>query len=941
MKRGTTRRGFLRGTALLTAGGAAASAACKTGASGAQGARAPGSATAEAAVSGVVVRCEVNGEPRQIRAGGDRLALDVLRDELGLRGAKRSCGKGVCGACTIQLDGRPVASCLLPAVALHGRSLTTVEGLAAGADGLHIMQRAFIGEDALQCGFCTPGFVVEAAAFFEHWRAEQGRVAPSREAIARALSGHLCRCGAYQAIYRAVEAACRGDYDRPGGQSPRYEAADKVRGAAIYTVDVVLPEMAHARILRSPLASAEILDLDWSAALAMPGVLGVVPLVGSADQVRYVGQELLAIAAETEVQAERALAAVVIEWREKKPVLSLEEAMQEDAPIVYARGQSRRSPKNHSEGPTLPMTWRGNVRGPFKIASHHRMLARWTGKEGHHQAAVEGRYRTQTQVHTCLEPHACVARWTPSGQLQVWMSTQAVRHMGEDLARRFDLEVADVEVRADHIGGGFGSKATLRPEATAAVELARLLQRPVRLVLDRREEMTVAGLRPQVRTDLVAAISRRGDLAIKARAYADGGAAIGSATTPLMRIMYPQARLDLQDFDVTTHTPPGCPFRGPGGPSAFFALESSIDALAHEVGEDPIALRRRWNQNDARDRVYRWADDLSDWTGRPKPQADRGRYRRGLGIAAAAWPYLTMPGSRIRLDAGPEGIVVSSATQDIGTGTRTLLADLVADGLGIDRARVRVDIGSSRAVHGPMSAGSRTACTVGPAALDALRQLKEELLEVAQGKLRMRRAWVIDGGIRDSQRFVPWAELLRQTPVITVIGKRRRDRGGFVTPPLGGVSIGRYLSAAAQVSRVEVDTLLGRVRVIETWVGVSVGRIYNPVLARNQVEGGVLQGTSYGLYEERRLDPRRGFSLSVGLEDYRIAGISDSAPVHVDLLPGGFDNVEGGGVGLSELCTLPSLAAIANAVWHATGWRPREMPLRPDRVLEGLSVQGG
>ncbi len=939
MKRGTTRRGFLRGTALLTAGGAAASAGCKSGAPGVRGARAPGSAGSGEAAAGVAVQCEVNGESRQLRADADRLALDVLRDDLGLRGAKRSCGKGVCGACTIQLDGRPVASCLLPAVALHGRSLTTVEGLATGADGLHTIQRAFIGEDALQCGFCTPGFVVEAAAFFEDWRAEQGRVAPPREVIADALSGHLCRCGAYQAIYRAVEAACRGDYDVPGGQSPRYEAADKVKGAAIYTVDVDLPEMAHARILRSPLASAEILELDWSAALAMPGVLGVVPLIGSAHQVRYVGQEILAIAAETEAAAERALAAVVIEWREMPPVLSLEEAMQENAPVVYARGESRRSPSNHSEGPALPMSWRGNVRGPLKIGSHHRVLARWTGKDGHHRAAVEGRFRTQTQAHTCLEPHACVARWTSAGGLEVWMSTQAVRHMGEDLARRFGLEVADVEVRADHIGGGFGSKATLRPEAIAAVELARLIERPVRLVLDRREELTVAGLRPQVRTDVEAAISRRGDLAIKARAYADGGAAIGSATTPLMRIMYPQARLDLQDFDVTTNTPPGCPFRGPGGPSAFFALESSIDALAHEAGEDPIAMRRRWNQNDARDRVYRWTDNLSEWTGRPKPQADRGRYRRGIGIAAAAWPYLTMAGSRIRLDAGPDGIVVSSATQDIGTGTRTLLADLVADGLGIDRARVYVEIGSSRAVHGPMSAGSRTACTVGPAAEDAVRQLQEELLELAQGKLGMRQAWVIGGGVRDSQRFVSWSELLRQTPVITVIGKRRRDRGGFVTPPLAGVSIGRYLSAAAQVSRVEVDTLLGRVRVIETWVGVAVGRIYNQTLARHQVEGGVLQGTSYGLYEERRLDPRRGFSVSVGLEDYRIAGIGDCTPVHVDFVPGGFDDVEGGGVGLSELCTLPSLAAIANAVWHATGWRPREMPLRPDRVLAGLRMK--
>lgn len=937
MTTGTTRRGFLRGTALITVGGGVAASGCKTTALESEGTHAPAVEADGASVDTVPVECEVNGQKEALRVGGDRLALDVLRDDLELRGAKRSCGHGACGACTVQVDGRPVVSCLMPAVALHGRSVTTVEGLAKGSDGLHPVQRAFIGEDALQCGFCTSGFVVESAAFYDRWRKEKGAAVPSDEEIAEALSGHLCRCGAYLSIYRAVAAACRGDYDEPGGDGPRYEARDKVTGAAKYTVDVALPQMAHAKILRSPYAAAELRSLDWSAALDVPGVLGVVELLNAPASVRYVGQEILAIAAETEEIAARALSAVEIDWRIKNHVLSIEAAMAEDAPVVFPRGEARRSPANHSEGPALPMVWRGNLRGPGKLFSHRRGLARWTGRDGNHKAEVQGRYRTQTQVHTCLEPHACVARWGASGGLEVWMSTQAVRHMAEDLAERFGLKVSEVEVHADHIGGGFGSKATLRPEAIAAVELARVTLRPVRLVLDRREEMTVAGLRPQVRTDLRAALGKADDLAIKARAYADGGAAIGSATTPLMRVMYPQSRLDLQDFDVTTNTPPGCPFRGPGGPSAFFALESSIDELAHTTGDDPIELRRRWNQNEARRRVYDWAEALPAWKDRSEPQHDRGRYRRGVGLAAAVWLYLTMPGSRVKLDAGPGGIVVSTATQDIGTGTRSLLADVVASGLGIDRRRVSVEIGSSRAVHGPMSAGSRTASTVGPAAEDALRLLKEELLEVAQTKLRMRRAWAVPEGVRDSARFLSWAELLDESPVITVVGKRRRDRGGFFAPPIDGLAVGRYLSAAVQVSQVEVDILLGKVRVLQSWTGLSVGRIYNPLLARSQVEGGLIQGMSYALYEERRLDPRRGFLVTAGLEDYRIAGIGDCGPIHVEFIPGGFENVEGGGVGIGELSTLTPLPTIANAVWHATGWRPRRMPLRPDRVLEGLN----
>jgi xanthine dehydrogenase YagR molybdenum-binding subunit len=930
----TTRRGFLRGSALLTAG--AAAACSKATVPEGEAVRAPGSAGAtEAAAETIGVDLEVNGAAKKIQASGDRLALDVIRDELDLKGAKRSCGHGACGACAIDVDGRPVASCLMPAIHLHGRTVTTVEGLAEG-DALHPVQRAFIGEDALQCGFCTPGFVVEAAAFYRTWRAENGRAEPSRAQISEALSGHLCRCGAYAAIYRAVAAACRGDYDAPtSGAGPRYDAREKVTGAARYTVDVALPGMAHAKILRSPIAAGTIRAIDTAPARRVPGVLAIVELIDASKAVRFVGQEILAIAAETEEAASRACAAVLIDWDERPAVLSLEAALEEGAPVVFPRGK-KNNPANHSEGPAAPARWDGNVRGPLKLFSHRRALARHTTREGHHVAAVDGRFRTQTQVHTCLEPHAIVASWRTKTRLDVWMSTQAVRHMGEDIAHRFGLEVKDVEVRADYIGGGFGSKATLRPETVAAVELARASGRPVRLALDRREEMTVAGVRPQVRTDVTAAISDVDDLALKVRAYADGGAAIGSATTPLMRLMYPQSRLDLHDYDVTTNTPPGCPFRGPGGPSAFFALESSIDALAHEAGLDPIAARRRWNRNPGRERVYDWADRLSAWRDRPPPQADRGRYRRGVGIAGAAWLYLTMPGSRVKLDADRGTITVTTASQDIGNGTRSILADVVSQGLGLDRARVDVDIGTSRAVHGPMSAGSRTACTVGPAAEDALAQLKEELVEVAATKLGMRRPWAVDAGVRDDSRLLTWAELLDVAPPISVIGKRRRDRGGFVSPPIQGIAIGRYLSAAAMVAEVEVDTLLGRVRVLNSHMGISVGRIYTPTLARSQVEGGVIQGISYALYEERRLDPRRGFLVTAGLEDYRIAGIADVGEIHVDFIPGGFDNVEGKGIGVGEICTLPPLAAIANAVWHATGWRPRQTPLRPDRVLEGL-----
>ncbi len=940
---GTTRRGFLRGTALVTASTAAA--ACGPNTLRGETTKTPGSPSGEGssaaagALEQVPISLTVNGKPASVTVDGDRAALDVLRDDLELTGCKRSCGHGACGACTVTVDGQPVVTCLLPATSLHGRQVGTVEGLA-GPAGLHPIQRAFIGEDALQCGFCTPGFVVEAAAFHDRWRAEQGAQAPPREVIAAALSGHLCRCGAYESIYRAVAAACAGRYDSGEPTGPRYDAREKVTGAARYTVDVRLPNMAHGRILRSPHASATARSIDWSKALALPGVLGVIELLDDSRVVRFVGQEVAAVAAVDESTAQAALAAIEVDWEVRAAVFDIDSSLAEGAPLVYATRRAKKSPANSGEGPMLPARWRGNLRGPLKLFSRRRGAAKRDADPAL-DTVLASRFETHTQAHTCLEPHACVADFR-DGALKVWLSTQAVRHVAEDLAERFELAPRDVEVVAEYIGGGFGSKATLKTEAIAAVELSRRVGRPVRVALDRREELTVGGLRPSVRTELSLGVGRGGRLAVKARSYGDSGAAVGSATTVMMRIMYPQAELDLEDYDVLTNKPPGCPFRGPGGPPAYFALEQSVDELAHRLGEDPIALRQRWNENPARARTYEWALGHPAWRDRPPPQPDRGRYRRGVGVAAASWFYLTMPSSRVQLDAGRDGVVVSTACQDMGNGSRTVLAAVVSEALKIPRARVDVRIGTSRAVSGPMSGGSRTACTIGPAALDAVGKLKEELIEVARTRFGMPGGARSRGdeGVRQGGRMLTWAELLERAPAITVVGKRGRDKGGFFLPPIQGVAPGKYLSGAVQITEIEVDTLLGRVRPVNTWMALSVGRIYNPVLARSQVEGGIIQGASYALYEERRVDPRHGYLLTGGLEDYRVAGISDVGEIHVDFLPGGFENARGRGVGIGELCTLPALASISNAVWHATGWRPRALPLSPDRVLRGLAAGG-
>lgn len=933
----TTRRGFLRGS-IGTAGAAlVVDGACsrRLDVDGAVGTRAPVAAEAGERVD---VAATVNGKARRLQVHPDDSALDVVRKELGLTGSKLGCGHGACGACTMQLDGTPVSACLLPATALEGRSVVTVEGLAE-AEALHPVQRAFMAEDALQCGYCTPGFVVEAAAFHDAWRKEHGTKEPSRDEVAAALAGHLCRCGAYAQIHAAVQGACAGRFDAPGVEAPRYDAQEKVTGAAAYTVDLHPEGMLWAKALASPHASAIVKKLDYTRALAVPGVRGAITLLGETRKIRYAGQEIMALAAVDERIAEEALGLVEVEYEVRPAAIGMAAALEPGAPVVYEARSDRKHPPNSSEGPLLPEAWEGNLRGPMKLfgkkeGKARRALEAARKGEG---TLVEDTFTTQVQCHTCLEPHAALAEWHGDDELTVHLSTQSVKHMAHEIADRWGLKEGKVRVLARYVGGGFGSKATLTTETVIAVELAKVCGAPVMYALDRRQDLMIGGNRPGAKTEIALATDAAGMLtAMRSVTHNDSGAAVGGVVGMMHRIVYPEAPREILDYDVINHAPPGKPFRGPAGPQAYWALEQAVDQLAHVRGEDPVALRRRWDPNPARNALYTWVEALPEWRDRPAHKADKGRYRRGVGLAAAAWFSFTEPRSRIQIDAGPDGIVASTAAQDMGNGTRTSIASTIAESLGVPMRDVEVRLGDSRYVHGPMAGGSRTTASVVPSSQHAAEQLKEELVDLARKHFGLSGARAAAGGVAHSGGLVPWKEVLAVSPTISVIGRRKRDEGGYFLPPMMGIAIEKALAGSVQVVEVEVDTRLGRLRVLRAWGGFGVGRIVSPALARSQAQGGIIQGISYALYEERRLDPRRGFLLSGGLEDYRIMGIGDLPEIHVHFDETGYEKIRGRSVGLGELVTLAPAAAIGNAVFHATGWRPHELPLRPDRVLQGV-----
>ena len=395
----------------------------------------------------------VNGLKVDLPEGDDDLLIDVLRGPLGLTGTKPVCGAGVCGACTVLVDGAAVVSCLMPAKALAGKTIVTVEGI--GVEGLHPVQRAFMAQDALQCGFCTPGFIVEAKAFYDEWRAAHGATSPSREVIGEAFSGHLCRCGAYDNIYRAVADACAGVYDQREPEAPRVEARDKVTGAAVYTLDIRHAGQLEGLILRSPHARARVVTLDFAQALALPGVKAAVSLLDDDQTVSFVGEAVAAVAAVDRATAARALAAIAATYEKLDAAVGPDAALAAGAPVLFPKGKGVKH--NAGEGGNSPAGWSGNLRGPVSAFSLRRKAAQKaiaSARAAGDPLLVEAVFRTSAQQHNSLEPHVAVARFE-GADLIVEVSTQGVSALAGAIAKRFKWEPARVRVLANHVGGGF------------------------------------------------------------------------------------------------------------------------------------------------------------------------------------------------------------------------------------------------------------------------------------------------------------------------------------------------------------------------------------------------------------------------------------------------------------------------------------------------------
>lgn len=891
------------------------------------------------------MKTTINRKEYEFDLSPNTAAVDVIRDEAGLTGTKFVCGSGVCGACTVLVDNSPMCSCLLPAARLEGKSVTTVEGHVSADGELHPVQKAFMAHDGLQCGYCTPGFINAGIAFYNTWTKANGKTTPSRDTIAAALAGNLCRCGAYQGIYAALQAACEGKYDSvPTSQVPfhRVEALEKVTGRAKYTTDIKIDGMGYAKVVRSKYPFAKVKSIDFSAAEAVDGVWAVLDVLADDERtVRFVGTPIAAVAAADANTAEYAASLIKVDYEVYEAVTSFKKSRA----ATNANAEASFRSKVHG-GLPVPSKWTGNTRS-YRISLTSNKPLRAARQMRRARASsddflVDNKFKTGSHAHTPLEPHGALANWNGS-RLTLYASTQRIQQLYDTVKKRYDLDDSQLEVICEHVGGGFGSKGDDYPEIWITIDLANLAGRPVRLILDRGEVVAYSGHREESEFDVGLLSNKDGDFrSMQMEAYSNAGHAIEGNAGTIAALFYPAWPQAVNDHGVVTHQPTAKAFRGPGGVNGAFALESVVDDMAHKIGIDPLELRRKWDTHPQDQQLFDYLEEVPAWQSRDRVKADSGRYKRGVGLAMGHWPHLYMPKAQVRVSAGKDGLSVESGIQDIGQGSRTVLGKALAEAFGLDITDplIRIKTGRETDLASPQTGGSRVSSSVYPTAQDAARQVQAQIVS----KLGLQAATTGPEGISHAGGKMSWQEAIAQLdgPLEAVATRGRDSKGAGITGLIdldgNGLYIGLGPSTMAVISEVEVDTRLGKIRVLRTWSAVAAGRIFLEEAARSQIYGGMTMGIGYALYEDRQIDEATGHTITMTLEDCRLPGIGDMPEMEVVFMPDGFDHVSGGGVGIGEVSMVAAPASIANAVYHATGWRPTSLPIRPSDVIEGVNL---
>jgi putative selenate reductase molybdopterin-binding subunit len=881
--------------------------------------------------------------------------LRTFLHQLGWFGVKKGCDAGDCGACTVLVDGDPVHSCLFPAFRAENSAVTTIEGLAQG-DALHPMQQGFLDAQGFQCGFCTAGMIMTAVSLSPEQRAD----------LPRALKGNLCRCTGY----RAIEDAIRGEHlieeDAPGASCGRSLPAPAgpaiVTGQPLYTVDIAVAGLLHMKLRRAPLAHARIRTLRKDKALSYPGVHAVFTwedapahLYNSGRHedyrldpddtvvldriVRFAGQRVAAVVAETEAAAEAACRLIEIEYEKLPAVFDAAAALAEGAPVVHDKGAGSR------------------IQAPARnlLADIHGTVGDPASGLAEAEFVHAGTYEPNRMQHCHIETHACISWLDADGVLTLRTSSQTPFLTRDALARIFALDPAKIRVFTARIGGGFGGKQETLTEDICALATLQT-GRPVKLEFTREEEFIGASSRHAMRIDVTAGARSDGTLsALRMKVLSNTGAYGNHGAQVLFHgcgeaiAIYRCANKSVDGAVAYTNLPPSGAFRGYGLSQTVFAVESAIDEVCRGLKMDPFEFRLRnaVRPGDAMISVQTSYDDvefgsygLDQCLSLVRDGLARGNgaappagtdWLVGVGMAMSMLDCAPPGGhrseARIALEAdGCYRLAIGSA--EFGNGTATVHRQIAATILGTLAARIRV-VSSDTAATGYDTGtyGSAGTVVAGKAIELAAQALRRHILAfaaaqggVAPGDCRLESEAVVCGN-----RWVALADLAAAA-----------TRGGFVLGAMRKAEASpRSVAFNVHGFRVAVHRVSGQVLILQSVHAADAGRVMNPLQLRGQIEGAVVQALGGALYEEMMFDAE-GRVSNPSFRSYRIPAFADAPRTEV-YFARCYDEIGPlGAKSMSEAPFNPVAPALANALRDATGIRFTAPPFTPDRISAAL-----
>lgn len=931
------------------------------------------------------IKLNVNGDEHRLAVRPNETLQDLLRGRLGLTGTKKGCESGVCGACTVLINDEPMNSCIVLAVSADGKKITTIEGLASGGK-LHPLQASFIHHGAVQCGYCTPGMLISAKALVDK------NPEPSEEDIKRALGGNLCRCTGYVKIIEAIkgwkdfsmpaQVPYQGPManERPDGKNgaaaespesvgrsvPRKDAPDKVTGRARYTGDIRLPGMLVGKLFTSPVAHAKIRSIDVSAARKLPGVKAVITwedvsgiLYGvsparydehilAKDKVRYVGDEIAAVAAVDEATAIEALSRIKVKFEPLPAAFTIEDAVKEGAPVIHEK-------------------YPGNINVDVNYSFGDM-------EKGFAEAdlVLEQRFKGNRTYQSPMEPHATLARWETSGRLTLWSSTQVPHYVQYMLARVFEMPMGRIRVIRPAVGGGFGVKAETTPLDICAAYLAQKTGRPVMMKYDRKEMMHHGRGRHMQCIDLKIGVKKDGTItAVDMTAYLDGGAytSFGIVATyysgAMVPTLYKLPNYKFKGHRVYTNLPACGAFRGHGCPHPRFAFESLLSAIAEKLGLDDFDIRLKnamtpntltANELEVISCEFKAtlekARDASGW------REKKGKLPRGKGIGVGCGGFVSGAGypiyrsdfphsnAMIRVLEDGTAATLFIAASDIGQGSDTVLCQIAAQELGIPYENILMsDCDSDIAPLDLGTYSSRVTLMAGNAVKAAAANVNNKLFVFAGAKLGVDPAGLAAKAGRifvknEPGVSMPWDEAARlafskEGPLV--------GTGCYQPPKLGGKHKGAAVgtspaySFGTTVVEVEVDLETGKTKVTDCTDFHDSGRVVNPSAAHGQVHGAVVMSIGETLTENVQFT-KEGDVANATLNDYLIPTAMETPRILSDFVESYEPRGPFGAKEIGEGAALPVIGALANAIYDATGVRITELPITPEKILQGLKA---